>query len=225
MKRLLLLAVILGLTAVLPAARVMAAGTVTGTVTYEGTPMPGISVYLCQSQGGVDDYLCLSVETGPNGVYTFTSATAGDGNYLYTAPSGYHPVTFYPHAYWEPDAETFTIVDGASTTRDISLLIGGIISGKVTVNGKPVHGALVSCNSGQYDDRFRHSRADGTYQLLPVLPGEYRCHALTSYHYYDNKNSWETADKIVVNANQTNTDINFNITFGSPVVVVPLSGE
>ncbi|WP_068921511.1 S8 family serine peptidase [Planobispora rosea] len=137
-------------------------GTLTGTVTSGGSPVPGAAVT-------VTGPLSRTVATGPDGTYTLPRLLAGE--YRLTAGKfGYRETT-----------ATVTVVADRTVTEDVTLtaLPASTVSGTVTVGGAPEEGATVAAAGTPVSTvtdaagRYRLTLPHGEYELK-VTPAS-RC--------------------------------------------------
>jgi outer membrane receptor protein involved in Fe transport len=137
----------------LPAAA-WAAASITGTVTSDGAPVAGVTVYVAQMQA----------ETDAGGRYTIDPAPGGTQTVV-VFKEGYRTVT-----------ETLDVPAAGAMTRDFSLEPDLLYSDSVTVTGtrnpltkRESSVAITTLTQGQIDERAPRSTAD----LLKVVPGFY----------------------------------------------------
>jgi hypothetical protein len=160
---------------------------VAGRIIIDGQPRLGVEVLLTKGYG-------LDVDSGPAQAPAVTATTNSEGQYQITnLAAGAYRVSVYAPAYViegesrlsDEYGKTVTIAEGEQIENlDFSLMRGGVITGKVTVEyGKPViaqgvgafrldqHGkrdntAAVQMLGWQTDDR-------GVYRIFGLEPGRY----------------------------------------------------
>ena len=158
--------------------------------------------------------------TSADGSYTLTRIPTG--NYrIWISSSGYYLDEYFKNAGDSESATPIAVVEGNTTTGiDITLTIGGMISGRITkdTDGEPLKSVRVKVydsTSGDYlaDD---YTDSDGNYTIRDVPTGKYKIEAIVAGYlgvfYYNAKDS-ESASLVSVEAGVT-TGIDFKLSTG-----------
>ncbi|WP_273653256.1 carboxypeptidase regulatory-like domain-containing protein [Cellulomonas fimi] len=146
----------------------------TGTVRdAQGTPVSGASVSLTSTAGGSGTY----GSTGPDGTFRLTDAPAGDyvlrvekwGSDLV---AGYHPGST------DLDGATVFALDaGTCVDADVTMPVGGTVSGRLLgLDGTPV-GGYVHVLDGEQFVQSASAGTDGTFVVRGLPTGEYQVRA------------------------------------------------
>ena len=161
-----------------PAATASETGTIAGTLTDNGAPVAGASVYLYATDDSYGDW----AETDSNGRYTLSNVPAGEDAYLVSFQAAGHPEQYaFGKVNWD-DADRISVVAGQRTTVDDALLPTGTISGRFTdSDGNGVY-AWVRADGGNVSGGSTRTDSDGSYSLK-VFPGSYRI----SFSYGENQ--------------------------------------
>lgn len=144
----------------------------------------------------------------------------------YTEASQYLP-EFYNNKQTEESADKIVVSNGdIITTENVYLDLGSSINGKIIDNNKNgienVHVILLDSEhnwsmNGAYSDTF------GNYQINGIKSGSYKIYFSKDYdnvflpEYYDNKLTFENANIISVNENETINSINATLTMSSSI--------
>ena len=143
---------------------------ISGRVTLNGQPVSGVSVNLLQNSSTLK-----TVTTNSSGVYVFSSLLPG--SYAIQASKG-----------GDTGQITVTVARGdkltSATVPDIKLFLE-TITGKVTLNGKPLKGATVLIIKGTITAARTTTDASGSYGFSNILPGAYRVRALYGGDQFD----------------------------------------
>ncbi|QIK62730.1 hypothetical protein G7068_05560 [Leucobacter viscericola] len=133
--------------------------TLSGTVTTAGTGTPGVHVMV----------------TGPGG-YTATTVTNGSGGYEFPGlSSGSYVVSIQSPEGWVPvGPSTRTHAVEGSDVNDVNFELArlGLVSGKVTADGKPIGEAKLTL-SGPNDTSTATTNQAGEYDFGHLQPGNY----------------------------------------------------
>ena len=231
-----ILAFLLFLALLCPGSRALAAATVTGAITTDGTnPVKQSMVYLINTVG-----LCQYqhyTTTDDNGIYTFSNIDA-DSYGLGVVPNAsvdgqtYAIQTYYDQQNSMCSATVFDVPATGTVTINMLVAIGGKLSGKIkNACGQPV-AASVWCSSNNPSSSGYMSgtaSADGTYTTSAGQAGTYVC---SSYYngvsyYYNGVTQQAQATPITITVGATVPNIDFTFptcaSTGSNVVVVPLN--
>ncbi|MCG2782620.1 MAG: carboxypeptidase regulatory-like domain-containing protein [Candidatus Altiarchaeales archaeon] len=184
-----------------------AGGSISGTVTYSGSPMGGVIVDAWSEVGGGN------AMTDSNGAYTVTGL--GSGTYHVNA-----------HPFWSStgttqniasEEQTVTVTAGTETSGvNFDLTDGASISGSVTLSGAGVPYVKIEAfkeNGGGWGGIMTES--DGTYTITGLSGGTYFVEARlegTSYENYATKTK-----KVTLTSGQSVTGVNFNLTQGGSI--------
>lgn len=178
-------------------------GTITGTVTDEGTgrPLPGICVYADGIE--IDQY--ESDVSDEDGSYRLPGLRTGSYRVRFydCSDSGYLD-EYYDDGQFS-DADPVEVLEGETIAGiDAALALGGVISGVVRADrtGQPLRDVCVDASSdGDYG--YTCTRDDGTYRIQGLRGGSYRVEfsensAGFEDEYYDDKPDWYSADLVEV---------------------------
>src|SRR5664280_115202 len=140
-------------------------GTVSGTISYNGTGVGGVCIKFNQSNGTGNGF----TTTSSSGTYSVSSLPAG------TYSVGVDPTcggSTSPYgAQYMPNA--VTVVASTTTTENVSLALGGTVSGTISFNGTGVGGVCVNFNqSNGTGNGFTTTPSSGIYSLI-LAPGTY----------------------------------------------------
>src|SRR5664280_2779529 len=106
-------------------------GTVSGTISYNGTGVGGVCFNFNQSNGSGAGF----ATTSSNGTYSVSSLPAGTYNVNVDPTCGGSTTSPYAQEYLSTQV---TVSAGATTTEDIALALGGTVSGTISHNGAGV---------------------------------------------------------------------------------------
>ena len=152
----------------------------------------------------------------------------GGGAWSCSDSAGYYqlsglPTGTYDIAYQVPGGSTYvsktlsaqSVVAGQSATTNVSLTLGGSITGKVTdvSTGLPVSGAYVEATAtgGSYFEA--ETDASGTYSIVGLATASYTVEFFASYQggyieqWYDHQTSSGSADPVSVTAGSTTSHV------------------
>lgn len=218
-------------------------GSIQGTVSAAGVPLPGIRVELYRN--GANPFLALPIyylDTNSDGSYHFANLLNGSYVICFVDPVGRYATAYYPNQPRLSNASTLTI-QGKTVLIDISAAMqpAGSVSGRVTrYDGTPIVGATITpyfelAISREAANRLRTtSDAQGNYRLTGLTSGSYFVHfseyglitwpqqtPFESSKYYGGGSDPTSAVPIAVTAGQTTTNINM-ILGPEAVVQLPL---
>ena len=198
------------------------AGSVSGTImdSTNNLPIEGVMVTAENVLGGKN-----SVQTNSDGNYTINNLLPG--TCTIKAEKNSYTAEYYDNAADITSAAPVTIQAGLTTSGiNFSLGLGastptGSISGKVTnsVTGLPLAGVAVWARTTQNGGNSTLTDSSGSYTINNLTTGTYKVEVnQTGYtiEYYNNAHSWEAANLVTVQANQTASGIDFAL---EPVVV------
>ncbi|MCX6583459.1 MAG: carboxypeptidase regulatory-like domain-containing protein [Candidatus Aminicenantes bacterium] len=163
------------------------------------------------------------------------SVTDSEGNYSVGGiPGGNYKIFFsgyhqnYVPEYYN-DKTTFDTADQVTVTVgqttpgiDAQLALGGMISGRITdANGNGIANVGANVHNQNNEILYQHGYADslGYYRIYGIPAGTYKVH-FTCYdlnyisEWYNDKNSYETADPVIVTVGQTTPGIDAQLTEG-----------
>jgi hypothetical protein len=210
-------------------ARMVQAGTISGRVTGPGGAAVGSShvniiIY------GLNNVTVQSVWPDANGYYTATGVPPGMYKILFDT----WPGDYYYIEEWYSDKSTVATADPVlvvsnQTTANInaSLVIGGIITGRVTDwSGAPTPLANIqvySVNDGTTTVRSVWTDAAGYYRAQGLWTGSYKVYFQPSTavnlvpEWYNNKDAFASADAVAVVQEQTTPNINAQLDLGGSI--------
>ncbi|MEQ4305877.1 carboxypeptidase-like regulatory domain-containing protein [Plantactinospora sp. B6F1] len=190
----------------LPAAPPALAAADTGTITGQ----------IRDSAGNPVSDLLIAFD-GREHPYAGYATTDTDGRYEFTTPADSYTVSFSPvpgspQAQYVPgkidhaDATWFDVTAGGNTVVDDTLLGTGGISGRLTTaSGAPLADASVEITTSRGSEGGTSTTdGEGRFEVSQLLTGSYLLAYSHDgrYQYYKGKRSPETADRIIVTANQ-----------------------
>jgi len=207
-------------------------GTISGTVTNgSGSGISGLTVQVYEYPPEDDDEL-TSVLTNSSGIYTIPDLPAGQ--YMVAAFPGLTSLPYINEIYNDTmfylEATPVTVTTSGTTSGiDFQLAASGMITGTVTnaATGDPIVGIWVLADN--YDDEegmFSDALTDaqGVYRMTGLPPGDYRLETDCedtglnySQLFYNNKTSWNLADRVTLTGTQTTSGINFVLSPGGTV--------
>jgi hypothetical protein len=199
-------------------------GKITGTVTLPGASSVLASVYATNTTTG-DYYSGSASGSGSSAAYEIIGLPTG--TYKVRAYDLYFN---YLDEYYndKPDsasADPVSVTAGSTHPNvDFTLSLGGIIKGTLSSSTKsPLKGISVTAYSTPIPSVYRYatSNASGIYRLTGLRSGYYKIYAYgdTTYafRYYNNKNSWSTADSVLVTAPDSATGKDFSLEVGGSI--------
>ncbi|MDX2176336.1 MAG: carboxypeptidase regulatory-like domain-containing protein [Candidatus Sumerlaeia bacterium] len=208
-------------------------GSISGTVTDgAGDPLANLDLDVYDANGA---RMAANAVTAADGTYDIGGFPAGQYRLRVdpTIPQGY-PRTWYPSVYIEPSGTLLTVAVGQRTTGvDFSLPRGGVVAGRIAAAENDA--ALADIDLDIYDatqarvDFTTKTRADGTYTIGPLPPGQFFLRAdpgLTQFRareYYPDTDSFATAQLVSVAGNGTTAGINFSLAKASYIAGVVTS--
>ncbi len=136
-------------------------GTVTGTVTVDGSGQSGVTVRLRDGSTTL-----ATTTTGANGSYTFSNASTGARTVEIDEPSG---------AECAQTSQNVTVSAGGTATANFACTTPepetGTVTGTVTVNGTPESGVAVTLREGSTVIGTTTTGSNGTYTFPNVATG------------------------------------------------------
>ncbi len=180
-------------------------------------------IYLIKSQTYVAD-------TRSDGFYTINNVPPGTYKIWADAMESGYVKTYYDGVNGPPAGIPLEVNQETSTSRiNFSLVKGGVISGlaRQGSSGQPIADlTIVAYNHlASIPDAETNTRADGSYSLAGLLPGQYSVKADGKAEYaslyFDGKADRTQASLIAVNTNTPINNIDFTITaFGSVTGII-----
>ena len=167
------------------------AGSISGTITADGTGLPLANVYVSAYSNFVTSN---TATTDASGVYTITGLPAGDYRVLANSYGDYVDELYnnLPYAggsYSYASGTTVPVLAGAPTNGiNFGLALGGTITGTVTAadTGLPLSGALVyvaTASGGVASGAV--TNASGVFTVTGVATGTYKAYTSNSVGYVD----------------------------------------
>ena len=171
--RRLLVAALVGLLALLPAHPALAAGSgsITGTLTDAGAPVPGATVSLLLNVYPVS---IATTVTGADGAFRLDGVAAGTYKVKFSLPGGLEQ--FYPGRADFASGASVTVADGQSVSVTDTVIAHGSLAGRITTaSGAPAARALVGITRPAAAETAHVLTDDNGGYLLPYVPaGSYR---------------------------------------------------
>jgi hypothetical protein len=201
-------------------------GKITGTVTVPEAPLWGITITATDTaskrsySGEASDFVAGSadyvIKRLPTGIYKLNTS----GFF-----SNYVDEYYDDKSSWA-SADPVSVTEGITTSPiDFILDSGAVIQGNVSIPGKgslagiPVYGFYAS-------DPFEWSSyggtdADGNYSLIGLRSGYWKFYAdgdtTYAFEWYDNRDTWTSADSVYVTAPETISGKNFVLEDGGSI--------
>ena len=201
-------------------------GKITGTITLSGSFLVLATVIIAIDTSSKTMYYDMPTSLGGTASYTIKRLTTGTYklrtfNYL----MGYIDVYYNNKSSWAT-ADPVSVTEGSTTpSKNFTLSSGGKIQGNVSsvVQG-PLDSALVlgvqMLDSLEWF-QFAFSNASGNYSLSGLRSGYWKIFALgdTTYafEFYNNKDTWSSADSILVTAPSTVSGKDFALEVGGSI--------
>ncbi len=188
-------------------------GSISGRVTRDsdGSGISGVYVNIYDTSWN----LTTSVPTDSLGYYSAKNLESGS-YYLGTHQNSDYVDEYYDNAVAASDAAAVTVVQGADTNIDISLIGLGSISGRIIrgSDGEGISGvtvqALYSVSGRPFLMKSAITDSSGYYSLTGLSPNGYQLHTYNSYCFVD-----EWYPQVLHTSLGSNyTDINFNLSWG-----------
>ncbi len=192
-------------------------GAVSGTVTAAdtGQPLAGVCVSASGTLGfdGGGPWSC----TDSTGYYRISGLPTDTVSVTYPAPplSGYVSKT----------VSSLSVTAGQTTTSDVSLALGGVISGTVTSasTGLPLSNVEIGAFSTQGFSAYAVTDSSGNYTIIGLPSGSYTVGFAPPYgsayilQWYDGQSSNSTATSIAVSAGNTYPHIDAAMQLGGSI--------
>ncbi|NIA22709.1 MAG: T9SS type A sorting domain-containing protein [Proteobacteria bacterium] len=183
------------------------------------SPIAGCRVYAYDSLGNVAAFM----ETDSTGYYLIAGIVSGEYRAKTSNQSGYVDVWYINGNNWS-EATPFTIQDADTLTGiNFSLNYGGCISGQVKNSlNEPIEGVYIDAyDTLQNFITSAISDSSGAYSVKGLATGYYKLHTENYSGYinewYDNKTSFEIADRIGVTMGDTVSGILFQLQPGGVI--------
>ena len=200
------------------------AGSISGTVTEDGTGDPLQDIYVCAD--GVDNGAYNCATTANDGTYTISGLATGNYTVTFSDFDGIHVDEFFDDV-TDSDSATPVSVTAPNLTAgiDAGLATGGSISGTVTEDGSgdPLD-AISVCAAGEDVNAYSctGTAADGSYTVGGLPSGNYRVQ-FTDYsathldEYFDDVVQYDAATLVGVTAPDTTAGINAGLSTGGSI--------
>lgn len=208
---------------------VLAAGSITGTITGPSGPVSGSYVGAINSATGA--FVANSSISAADGSYTISGLAAGTYkayNYTHTTSPGLSK-SWYENSYDFNTARPVTVTDGGTATGiNFTPVNAGGIMGTITNGGSPVSGLVVNAYFVHDDGSTvawgpgATTNGSGIYSISGLPPGKYKVAVnpgSTSYamQYYTGADSFITATPVTVAAGATASGIDFSLVTGGKI--------
>ncbi|HNT73872.1 MAG TPA: carboxypeptidase regulatory-like domain-containing protein [Anaerolineae bacterium] len=197
------------------------AGTLSGTITEEGSgaPLEAIAVNVYEAATG--NYVAAA-DTDANGVYRLGGLADGLYKLYFYDNGGNYLSEYYADKPSLSDADLVTVTAGLTSTVDAALAHGGRITGRVTDAASGVGIAGVSVSVARQDasspDGSASTDAGGYYTTTALYTGVYRVRFSPPQPYhsedYDGFRWWETFTPVTVSAPLTTTGVDATLHTG-----------
>jgi hypothetical protein len=199
-------------------------GKITGTVTFTGSPMVMSSVIATHTAsshsyyGDATNYMSGSASYYIQGLPT--------GSYKVKTSNYFGYVNFYyDNKSSQASADPVSVTEGATTPSiDFTLSLGGTIEGNVSSTTKgPLENTTVLGYFASDPEWFTGGMTDefGDYALPGVRSGWWKICAdgdtMYAFEWYNNKNTWNDADSVLVTAPGTTSDKDFSLELGGSI--------
>ncbi|MEV4415711.1 carboxypeptidase regulatory-like domain-containing protein [Catellatospora sp. NPDC049609] len=200
---LMLLAVVVTTLGMTTPAQAADTGTITGLLTYNGTPVANAAVSATNYDTGEGN----GTTTDGTGRYTITDLPPG--SYQVQIHAEGHPAQYAPSTPSWDEAQLYPVNAGGTTTADATLIPFGTITGRLTTStgaGAADLSVNVASTSDWSISGWSSTDENGDY-AVPVPVGEYTVQFLldgSSQYAYSQRDEWE-ADTFAVAAGQSVT--------------------
>ncbi len=199
-------------------------GTLSGTVTAEGSGAPLNNIYVT-AYDAVDGNFINSDSTDAAGVYRFGGLAPIEYKLQFVDFNDVYVPEYYNNKRDFASADPVSVTSGMTTTINAQLALGGVISGMVTAEGSGAPLSNVSVTA--YDaatDSFIDSNAtnvSGTFRIGGLTTGNYKLRFRDNTgayltEFYNNKPDLAGADPFSVMAGMTTT-INAQLALGGVI--------
>jgi hypothetical protein len=201
-------------------------GKITGTITLSGSFFVLYTFVLAIDTISLTAYYDMPISLGGTATYTINRLPTGvyklrTFNYL----MGYIDVYYNNKSSWIT-ADPVSVTEGSTTSsKNFTLSSGGKIQGNISSALKaPLDSTLVL--GVQIGDtlewfQFAFTNASGDYSLSGLRSGYWKIFALGdttySFEFWSNKDTWNSADTVVVTAPSTVTGIDFALEVGGSI--------
>ncbi len=201
-------------------------GSISGTVTEEGTGNPIQNCYVTAYDATTGDYV-TSDNPDASGNYTVGGLPTGDYKVEFYVWDGIHVREWYNDKPNRDSADPVTVTAPNDTPGiDAELAVGGSISGTVTEEGtgNPIQNCSISAYDATTGDYVVGDNPDesGNYTLGALPTGDYKVQfsvydGIHVREWYDNKPDQESADPISVTAPNDTPGINAELSVGASI--------
>lgn len=210
-------------------------GSIRGRVTAADgvTPLTDVSVSAFPRSGSTYNW----ATTGHDGAYEVTCLAADDYRVAFSAPWGSHyAAEFYNNALWSSAAPVSVPPGGTVSDINVSLELGGAVSGAVTgpdgVTPLEGVGVFELLQDGEVV-QISQTKADGSYEAARLQEGSYRIGFVPAsgspfaFEYFSNAVTPSSATSVPVLSGPPVTAINASLEFGAKVsgVVTDSNGQ
>lgn len=200
-------------------------GGIVGVVTAEDTGLPISGAYVAACTIPLAFY-CPS----PSGTLTQTDASGAYS--LSVAPGSYGLVFFgagdyagesYRDKILFDSGDLITVTSDVTQTINVSLTLGGYITGLVTATANTAGSIYLYSSSGQSLALLQFS-AGTPFSIGPLFPGSYKLRFSCGFgcafadEYYNDKGSFNNADIVNVTTNMTTTNVNAQLDPASTIL-------
>ena len=215
-------------------------GKITGLVSADGSGLPLTDINVTAYDASGDSVVGTSVSS--SGVYTITGLANGSYR-LYFSPhysgsSADYISEYYNNKYDLESADPVAVVaPNTVSSVDISLGLGGKITGQVTAqgSGNPIDNVNITLytSNNQYVDSVS-TEPSGAYTFTALLTGGYKLRFQPSSsgtyadyipEYYDDKTNLNTADVVDVTAPDTTANIDAELAPGGKITGLVIAGD
>ena len=198
-------------------------GKITGTVTLPGASSVSASVYATNTTTG-DFYSGSASGSGNSAAYEIIGLPTGTYKVHAYDLTGKYANEYYND---KPDSASANPVPvtagGTASSIDFTLDLGGIIKGTISSSKGPLQSILVcaySTTNHLWYATAWYTNASGNYRLTGLRSGYYKIFAYGdttyAYRYYNNDNTWSTADSVLVTAPDSATG-DFSLEVGGSI--------
>jgi hypothetical protein len=198
-------------------------GSISGTVTEDGTGDPLEDISVCASEETGEDYGCTY--TAPDGTYTIGGLATGSYRVSFDDDQDQYLDEYFDDATYETATLVGVTAPDVAPNIDAALTKGGSISGTVVgdVSGDPLEGIQV-CAFNDAEGYFRCSstETDGTYVISGLPSGDFVVNIYDPGQVYlgeffDDEADYESATRVSVTAPNTTPNINAGLAVGGVI--------
>ena len=198
-------------------------GSISGTVTEDGTGDPLEDISVCASEETGEDYGCTY--TAPDGTYTIGGLATGSYRVSFDDDQDQYLDEYFDDATFETATLVGVTAPDVAPNIDAALTKGGSISGTVVgdVSGDPLEGiGVCAFNDAEGYYRCSSTETDGTYVISGLPSGDFVVNIsdpgqVYLGEFFDDEADYESATRVSVTAPNTTPNINAGLAVGGEI--------